>query len=125
MREIRFRAWDNKNQRMYYDVGIFPNQCKTPMSISSDGLFYHPLHSQFGKLMQYTGLKDKNGKEIYEGDIIENTSGVITIDVKCEVFFRDYGWHLRKDNGYEFLAFGLERCVIIGNIYENPELLQQ
>jgi len=50
-REIKFRAWDKKSKIMKYDINIISNS--------------------FGELLQFTGLKDKNGKEIYEGDIIE------------------------------------------------------
>lgn len=123
MREIKLRAWDKKKKTMYYDVGLFPHECKTPMSISSDGLFYHPLHEEFGILMQFTGLKDKNGKEIYEGDV-----------VKCNEHQGEVKW-----NGIYLLPFDYistldfahrvrpnyieNETEIIGNIYENPELL--
>jgi len=134
MREIKFRVWDERSQRMYYDVGIFPNKCKTPMSISSDGLFYHPLYPEFGNLMQYTGLK-ANGKEIYEGDIVQ--------DMDNEIYRVVYGGQ------FNYASFGIERerknhefgsrpmtwdvlnetwqkdLEIIGNIYENAELLKE
>lgn len=68
MREIKFRAWDRLKKRM-----IQPCYCE----VFSDGLvaaseddYYHNTSSKI-ELMQYTGLKDVNGKEIYEGDIFE------------------------------------------------------
>ncbi len=62
--------------------------------------------------MQYTGLKDKNGKEIYEGDIVEHLIGG-TLEVK----WLNHGWT-------PFMSWhDVEHYEIIGNIYENPELL--
>lgn len=97
MREIKFRAWQY-------------NQMVTVKTITFDG-FDAPL-------MQYTGLKDKNGAEIYEGDIISVHSSVWDDDVKNKLrevldIQKDYSW-LNSE------ALELE---IIGNIYDNPELL--
>jgi len=72
----------------------------------------------FFKLMQYTGLKDKNGKEIYEGDIVKGTGGEFNEEVWEAGWNEDrdfIGWSITPQNCED----GLE---IIGNIYENPEL---
>lgn len=77
---------------------------------------------------EYTGLKDKNGKEIYEGDIIrierlgDYTNSMKTFIVKVEWLFN--GWYYLV-NGLDFpLIEGCETLEVIGNIYENPEILK-
>ena len=111
MREIKFRAWVD-GEKMINDVG--------------NNLGYYLGTKDSCELMQYTGLKDKNGKEIYEGDIIDNGEGMeLTIVEYVEDMF-----HL-KSTKYPNLSKGNYRlatyvglgCEIIGNIYENPELL--
>lgn len=113
MREIKFRAWNKYKAFMIYDVDInsYGQVIKYECGQYA-GSYDYPV-------MQYTGLKDKNGREIYEGDIVK--------------YFRN--------EGYEFVttrlgAHGIETQIgfypfieidghveVIGNIYENPELL--
>lgn len=81
---------------------------------------YRPSYKDID-IMQYTGLKDKNGKEIYEGDI------VLWIDSKGnkrqnKVFFERGAFRLRNTY-FELLEYGI--LEVIGNIYENPELLEE
>lgn len=66
-------------------------------------------------IMQYTGLKDKNGKEIYENDVIDFENGYIS-----EIFYQDGAFKL-NDNIYRS---DLSHGIIIGNIYQNPELIK-
>ena len=114
MREIKFRAWDKKQENMIYEG----------LSIELDGSISVHITgtSSLLILMQYTGLKDKNGKEIYEGDILKIHGSIdfrgrnVSVEF-CMGAFRDsyYKWNLfAKSHEFE----------IIGNIYENPELIK-
>ena len=114
MREIKFRVWD-KEEQMYRYLDF--NDAMMPEVDTEDGCL------EFRG--EYTGLKDKNGKEIYEGDIL-NFAGLKPI----EIIWRENGFksklipfndsepiHLTQEG---LSAFG----EIIGNIYENPELIK-
>ena len=127
MREIKFRAWDKQLRRM----GILDGQ--NSFCIFEDDVF---------EVMQYTGLKDKNGKEIYEGDIIKYIDPFARPEVdhiQGEVFFGsgEYSIHaMGADDQYNYQGWLIKNkyftepltqnsCeVVIGNIYENPELLK-
>ena len=126
MREIKFRAWDKENKRMVSELVSYalPNA-----TITFDGLVYHRnefnIQSQY-ELMQYTGLKDKNGKEIYESDYLGDGDEIYYQVVWDE---RDFvlGWRLKSVNGdglnYTFEeVMDPEKRTVIGNIYQNPEL---
>ena len=122
-REIKFRVWDGT--AMYdateypdWTLGDFANAFRMAPE-------YRPDPERY-KLMQYTGLKDKNGKEIYEGDIMEithpkegATRGVIEYSDDGGRFL----WFAHEDSGYGLTSRDRANEVI-GNIYENPELLK-
>jgi hypothetical protein len=104
MREIKFRAWDGNAM---WDV----------REIDFDTMQVHiGIHDEYInniKLMQYTGLKDKNGVEIYEGDILKG--GIYKVyNVKWD----------GEDAGWNIAAYGVSVFEVIGNIHENPELLE-
>lgn len=114
MREIKFRAWDN-GAKMY--------QTMAPMINIHTGEISN-LPGRF-ILEQFTGLLDKNGKEIYEGDIVSQFIGKSYYTgpavVKYTITEYHCGYYIRG------LELGIERCEtceIIGNIHENPELLK-
>jgi uncharacterized phage protein (TIGR01671 family) len=84
-----------------------------------------------GTLMQFAGLKDRNGIEIFEGDIVRvnNENFEVVFDIFHEpkklCFLRIKGFHLRETPANGGLLLGiLEMCEVIGNIYDNPELLE-
>ena len=110
MRPIKFRAWDKENEVMVYPKGILFDGRVVNFSCG----ILEPFEGC--ELMQYTGLKDKNGTEIYEGDIVDVVNGitVVTYDDGC---FR------AKLNGSNYRLSGWKSVEVIGNIYENPELL--
>ena len=119
MRDIKFRCWyDNK---MYKVVDI-------DFAYEKINLFGADIiNFKDGKLMQYTGLKDKNGKEIYEGDVIKGL--VISLDQKRTfiiigvVKYKEYGFYLETREG-TYAITDFEESEVIGNIYDNPELLE-
>ena len=122
-REIKFRAWDLKEQRWlfeYEQMGGFSLVGEIIMLGEWSSLPTDKLEDV--AVMQFTGLKDKNGKEIYEGDVVEGGEGrkVIVYSGTLGGFVAKHKassshLHVTWFSGYE----------VIGNIYENPELLHQ
>ena len=111
MREIKFRAWDLKNKSM---LEIFDN--------TTSKNWFLPNATENFEIMQFTGLKDKNGKDIYEGDIIKEKQSIGKIVFENGCFIIE--WIKNKD----FFNTVLERHVcwlkIVGNIYETPLLVE-
>ena len=104
MRIIKFRAWHKNTKTMAYDVTPFQRDNNT-------------------EVMQYTGLKDKNGKEIYEGDLIKSERHKYPHKIKYTLGAFVGEMVKGKFEGYADGIF-FDRFEVIGNIYENPELLK-
>ena len=126
MREFKFREWETYRRTMA--VGIREDY--------DDSVGFRFLHEEAGQriLMQYTGLKDSHGNEIFEGDIIEAVFELFDGELKNimdagVVVFKDYGFRVQTfEDHYEPLhewAQLSEELKVIGNIYENPELLPE
>jgi uncharacterized phage protein (TIGR01671 family) len=125
MREIKFRAWSNVDKAMFYDV-----QSAYDSSMTDETGKKHDVMDSFGQTLemperyiveQYTGLKDKNGKEIYEGDILNDSSKIPYTVVFSEDFcgfvaefdeVSGYVSHERLDCYYD------SSTEIIGNIHD-------
>ncbi len=126
MREIKFRAWDKTRRQMIISTNNH--------YISFSGrLFWQfvfdtfdPLDMQDFELMQFTGLKDSKGVDIYEGDIV--SYDFMESHSNCEVMWSEQGVRFGlRDKGdtiiYNVTAEDVaKRAEIIGNIYENPDL---
>ncbi|MEC1600695.1 YopX family protein [Bacillus halotolerans] len=122
MREIKFRAWHEKWNRLIYEIYLGDNEVKFPIGNTNDIL---DINEEYSNLIfqQYTGLKDKNGRDIYEGDIVidgRKNSAEVVFDDGCFCvigYLGDLRTHPLRDS-----LFCGERFEVIGNIYEDPEL---
>ncbi len=131
MREIKFRAWDKKEKHfVYFELFSGVNNHTPPIYEDAD----------LENWEQFTGLFDKNGKEIYEGDIVEYKiltgfgcedddfrNSQKAIIKRAEIVFRNGKFTPREDCSVPDDAFYAWRTFdfeVIGNIYENPELLK-
>ena len=133
MREIKFRAWLKKDsvwnkKGMYGSFTIWDRYDGREESgiYCKDGGDLCEVNAEKVVLMQYTGLKDRNGKEIYEGDIIR----ILYVDEfkdkervgAVEWDNEEWGWVITN---YDFRYGYAHSDEVIGNIYENPELLEK
>lgn len=142
MRDIRFRAWDKKKNDWFdeYDGELYI-ELNGNINFGWNGEVMDDYTDRV-ILLQYTGLKDSNGVEIYEGDILKCTSRIYTNlgatgtgeyeeNIK-QVIWKDDSWGTRiissnltsKGAEKSGLVISAKYAEIIGNIYENPELLE-
>lgn len=123
MREIKFRAWDINQKKMFEDF----------LEITKESLYVHAdlQNSNDLEIMQYTGMKAK-GVEIYEGDIVE----LGHVNLRAKIIYEHCGFvmeHFKESHRKMYCANNLSEPIfqnceislrVIGNIYENPELLK-
>lgn len=116
-REIKFRAWDKEKNIMLDVLAVEVGMPKGHNTIHPNGSDY--MNEEECELMQYTGLKDKNGKEIYEGDIVSKTMSVGGGNKERfgEMVEWDYSKLGRRAEDYK------KNWEVIGNIWENGDLL--
>ncbi len=141
MREIKFRAWDEINKIMQNDVVAVDFENKKVYFANTEnrmfGADFREFWDEHFKLMQYTGLKDKNGKEIYEGDIVllknefATWKGTVIFDEGAFKLSINHSYgnsknHFSKTDEFDDMGARIQLnniYVVLGNIYENPELL--
>jgi len=109
-REIKFRAWTNRDKCW---VGAFAVHLSGLWRESPNNEWIDLSKQDEIVLMQYTGLKDKNGKEIYEGDIVRESSWIDTV-VEWKEGMQPYFPYYRDS----------EEMEVIGNVFENPDFLK-
>ena len=121
MREIKFRAWHKEKKIMGEVLGIDILHKEIFFS-NEDVDCYGHIDFKDIELMQYTGLKDKNNKEIYEGDIVTLHNNKYKV-----IFNTEEARFVLRDDEFEmnipFTNNNNERMEVLGNVYENPELL--
>ena len=127
-RKIKFRAWDKEKKEWIY-IGLasmcgivdghlrqfYAKNSGHDLDIPSLGNEEYP---RLYILMQFTGLKDKNGKEIYEGNVVETEAFI------DEVIFKDCVFTTKHSENNQPLMVH-NNLEIIGNIYDNPELIKK
>ena len=120
-REIKFRAWDKDRKVMDYFDDLYWFEEEGVHDSNRSG-----HHAEY-EIMQYIGLKDKNGKEIYEGDRIKIHDSDVYGGLITDVIFSTDGHHCGYIGRSPTINLGAwhNSVEIIGNIYENPELLEK
>ena len=135
-REIKIRAWLKDDKRMVEVRSIDFHEEGNIITVNYNDIFGFEFNENEIELMQYTGLKDKNGKEIYEGDIIDihqtvNGQSIFVIEVTNTglvipryAFNKNYKYEYNIRELLEFDEYDKE-IEIIGNVYQHPELLEE
>ena len=117
----KFRAWDSVKKEMFKDTFAITESGQVVV-VEQESVASSPdyVFVDYLVIMQSTGLKDKNGKEIFEGDVVKCNGLLGTI----EPFKAMWVCSFVKYNNYQKVGFFAQEIEVVGNIYENPELLE-
>src|SRR3990167_1314131 len=123
MREIKFRAWDKKHGKMSVSLLSLGDRW---FDFVMDGKTYGVENLEWSErlmFMQYTGLKDKNGKEIYEGDVVRESDNDLVFAIEWDAECAMYKMPKAYDEEYTYSIGAIPtELKVVGNIYESPEL---
>ena len=127
---MKFRVWDKETKYLDYDVRITSTNKYEKVEVLDAFSEWREIEDNDHVLMRNTGLKDENKVEIYESDIVKYRDGEESF--KGEVVINCFGAYVKTKNDYiRFEDFSDEttrlagNCYVVGNIYEDPELLEE
>jgi uncharacterized phage protein (TIGR01671 family) len=136
-REIKFRGFDPVEKKLYYPKDLFNLQGfwyeDTPEGVLQGALIIDSMGvRRHFELSQYTGLKDKNRREIYDGDVLkvcaEDINKGSVHEPFCHVWFINGSWVVSYNHRYSEVSCDLSHVhflyEVVGNLFENPELLK-
>lgn len=119
MRELKFRVWDESDGRMKPVLSLSEKCCDVPLPRFP---YTETIHGF--KIMQFTGLQDKNAKDIYEGDILKIDNWSCFFKVVWDNWYAKFiVKKIQTGAGRKMDYIPVKESEVIGNIYENPELL--
>lgn len=118
MREIKFRTWNKSEDKMYYNAELTYDFGMNGSNVMEESFGSIITNDDF-ILMQYTGFKDKNGREVYEGDIVD-----YFLNEKSIITYGNGSFIIKSKNYIDCMCSMYGEVEVLGNRFEDPELLK-